>query len=373
MKSELRILHVITNLKMGGAERLTIDICSKLAETPFIKVALVLLENDIEYELPNTFPIYILKNNCQLSIKKPNKFDNYEFEKIIHDFKPQIIHSHLFESEIISRYTIFNDIRYFTHIHDNIRQFKSKFNLSKKENLTELFERRWIFKRYKKTNNKFISISRDTTNFSLKYLPKKIAENIFYLPNSIDTQTFKQIPKFSINKLKLVTIGSLVSKKNHRFLIEVVNELIKKNIDVELTIIGEGKLKNELQDLINDLKLTNYINLIGNQKDIPGYLNKSTLYVHSATYEPFGLVLLEAMASGTPIVSLNGNGNKELITNYENGFILDEPNVQLFVEKIIELNEDPKLYEQFQKNGIEFSQQFDIKNYTAKLINIYKS
>ena len=135
MNSELRIIHVITNLKMGGAERLTIDICTKLAENPNIKVALVLLENEIEYELPDTFPIYILKNKCQLSIKKRNRFDNSEFERIILDFKPEIIHSHLFESEIISRFTIYNNIRYFTHIHDNIRQFKPKFDLSKKRNI----------------------------------------------------------------------------------------------------------------------------------------------------------------------------------------------------------------------------------------------
>ena len=373
MKTELRILHVITNLKMGGAERLTIDICSKLAETPYIKVALVLLENEIDYDLPDSFPIYILKNKCQLSIKKPNQFDNSEFEKIILDFKPEIIHSHLFESEIISRFTLFNNIRYFTHIHDNIRQFKPKFDLSKKRNITELFERNWIYKRYKKTNNKFISISRDTTNFSIKYLPKKIAENIFYLPNAIDTNKFKPHPKSPNQKLKLLSIGSRVPKKNHRFLIEVVYELIKQNQEVELTIIGEGKLKNELQAQINELKLNKHVHLIGNQKDIPLYLNNSSIYLHSATYEPFGLVLLEAMASGTPVVSINGHGNKELITNYENGFIVDEPNVASFIEKILELNEDPNLYTQFQKNGIEFSQQFDIKNYTVKLINIYKS
>ncbi len=373
MNSELRIIHVITNLKMGGAERLTIDICTKLAENPNIKVALVLLENEIEYELPDTFPIYILKNKCQLSIKKRNRFDNSEFERIILDFKPEIIHSHLFESEIISRFTIYNNIRYFTHIHDNIRQFKPKFDLSKKRNITELYERNWIYKRYKKTNNKFISISKDTTNFSVKYLPNKIAENIFYLPNAIDTKKFISHTKSSNEKLKLLSIGSLVHKKNHRFLIEVVSRLIQQNQEVELIIIGEGKLKAELQAQIDKLNLNEHIHLIGNQKNIPGYLNNSDIYVHSATYEPFGLVLLEAMASGTPVVSLNGQGNKELITNYENGFILDEPNVESFIEKILELHKDPNLYAQFQKNGIEFSQQFDIKNYAVKLINIYKS
>lgn len=133
MNTELRILHVITNLKMGGAERLTLDICNKLAEIPYIKVALVLLENEIEYDLLDKFPIYILKNKCQLSIKNPNTFDNSEFEKIIVEFNPHIIHSHLFEAEIIARYTLFKNIKYFTHIHDNIHQFKSSYIITKKK------------------------------------------------------------------------------------------------------------------------------------------------------------------------------------------------------------------------------------------------
>ncbi|MFN5443935.1 MAG: glycosyltransferase [Crocinitomicaceae bacterium] len=373
MNSELRILHVITNLKMGGAERLTIDICSQLAFTPNILVTLVLLENEIEYDLPTHFNTIILKNKCSLSLKKPNSFENSEFESILLDFKPHIIHSHLFESEIISRYTLHKNIRYFTHVHDNIRQFKPRFNLSKKKNLTELFERWWIFNRYKKTTNKFISISRDTTNYSLKYLPKKLHENIFYLPNSIDTSNFSPSNKLPTNKLKLIAIGSLVKKKNHTFLIDVVNELIKQQLDVELSIVGDGKLKKELALKIENLNLQHFIHLLGNRNDISACLANSDVFVHSATYEPFGLVLLEAMASGTPIVSIDGKGNKELITNYENGFILDKPSPLEFAEKIVELYSNKQLYKQLQNNGIEFSKQFDIKNYVIKLLNIYKS
>lgn len=373
MKTELRILHVITNLKMGGAERLTLDICSQLASTPNTLVTLVLLENEIEYELPTHFKTIILKNKCSLSLKKPHSFDNSEFEAILLDFKPHIIHSHLFESEIISRYSLHKNIRYFTHIHDNIRQFKPRINLLKKKNLTELFERWWIFNRYKKSNNKFISISRDTTNYSLKYLPKQLHNNIYYLPNSINTSNFSPSNKIPTNKIKLIAIGSLVQKKNHTFLIDVVAELINQKMDVELSIIGEGKMKKELEAKIEYFKLQHVIHLVGNRKDIASCLANADIFVHSASYEPFGLVLLEAMASGTPIVSINGKGNKELITNYENGFILDKPSPLEFVKKIIELYTNQQLYQQFQKNGVEFSKQFDIKNYTLKLLNIYKS
>jgi len=373
MIEELRIIHIITNLKMGGAERLTIDICNKLAEYKNIKVLLVLLENEIEYELPNNIQIKVLSKKCSLSMLHPNNFNNNEFETLIKHFRPNIIHSHLFEAEIISRYTIYDDIKYFTHLHDNIRQFKPKYNFTKKINITDLYERNWIYDKYVNSKNKFISISKDTTSYNLKYLPKKLRKDIIYLPNAIITKRF--IPKLKTleNKIKLLSIGSLVKKKNHLFLVDVVKYLKNKNLSLELKIIGEGILKKEIETKIEKLNLTNEIRLIGKQLDINSFLNESTIYVHSAIYEPFGLVLLESMASGTPIVTLDGKGNRELITNEENGFILDNLNPSSFGDKIIQLINNKTLYNKFQNNGKEFIKKYDIDNYIKKLIKHYKS
>lgn len=193
------------------------------------------------------------------------------------------------------------------------------------------------------------------------------------MPNAIDQQKFTSSKKQKNKQLKLITIGSLVPKKNHVFLINVVRELIKQEIDVSLTIIGGGTLESELQNKIDSLQLNKRIHLKGNQKDIQKYLQDATLYVHSATYEPFGLVLLEAMASGTPIVCIDGNGNRELIINNFNGFILNKTDLFLFCEKVMELYNNPSLYQKFQKNGKEFCEKYDIKEYVKKLLTHYKS
>jgi glycosyltransferase involved in cell wall biosynthesis len=373
MENKLKILHVITNLKMGGAERLTLDICSKLAEYEHINVLLVLLENDIEYDVPKNVNIRVLSNKCYLTFKKNKKFKNNEFEQIVNEFSPDIIHSHLFEAEITSKYTIYNNIKYFTHLHDNIRQYKPNLNITKKKNLTDLFERNWIFKKYINTNSKFISISRDTNAFGIKYLPKKLRSNIIYLPNAINLKNFHSSNKNRTNKISLLSIGSLVKKKNHLFLIDVVHYLKSKNIDVELKIIGEGILKDTINNKIRKLNLEKEVRLIGKQTNINLFLNEATFYVHSAIYEPFGLVLLEAMATGTPIISIDGKGNRELITNHENGFILNTTNPILFCDKIIELYNDSNLYNKFHKNGLEFCKRYDINNYVKELLNYYNS
>ena len=181
---KINVLHIIPNLKSGGAERLTIDICEELTKTNLINTKLLLLSNDIEYNIPKEINVQILKNKCNLSILKKNNFDSSEFESILKEFKPDIIHTHLFEAEIIGRYIINEKSKYITHVHDNIKQYKKRYNLLKKKNITTLFEKKWIFNRYKKINNNFITISKDSEAHCNKFLPKKLKKNIILLAES---------------------------------------------------------------------------------------------------------------------------------------------------------------------------------------------
>ena len=81
-------------------------------------------------------------------------------------------------------------------------------------------------------------------------------------------------------------------------------------------------------------------------KNVEDYLKNANLYVHPANYEPLGLVIIEAMASGLPVISFDGNGNRDLMIHGENGYIFQEENAKLFAEKIIDLMNDSEKYEQ---------------------------
>ena len=85
------------------------------------------------------------------------------------------------------------------------------------------------------------------------------------------------------------------------------------------------------------LGVKNYINFHGNVKNVKEHLSESNIYLHTATYEPFGLVILEAMAAGLPVITLNGKGNKDFIEQGVNGFIHANQDVELFANNIIEL------------------------------------
>ena len=113
--------------------------------------------------------------------------------------------------------------------------------------------------------------------------------------------------------------------------------------------------------------------LEGNVDSVESYLNQASFYVHSATYEPFGLVLLEAMASSMVCVSLNGKGNLDIHEEGRNGFIIEPANPKVFAQTLVNCAKQPQQFLEIAEYSFNFAKRFDIKPYTSNLIEIYKA
>ena len=376
MNNKIKVLHIIPSLRKGGAERLVLDICNELIKRQNIEVKLIILnpENDYLY-LSNKIDIININSFVSLSLKEKDNFNIDELDLIINKFKPNIIHSHLFQSEIISRYRLYPNIVYITHLHSNMKSFNkfSILDLFNKRKFTNYYEKKWVIKKYLQCNNHFISISKDTEVFFKKTLPKSLSNNIKLMFNAIDFNRFYNGTERKKNreKVRLINVGSLVDKKNQIFLVDIVDELLKRGINTELIILGSGPNKEKILNKVTSLNLSENIKLLGNVEDVENYLNKSDIYLHSATYEPFGLVLLEAMASGLPCITLDGKGNRDIIIDGINGYMIYKQEIDVFCDKIQNLVNNEELYIKMSNNAIEFARDFDIKIYIDKLVDYY--
>jgi glycosyltransferase involved in cell wall biosynthesis len=373
MKKQIKVLHIIPSLKIGGAERITFDICKELASRENIQVCIVIMENVVSFDIPENLEIRVTNSNVKLSKYKKNHYDLKDYVDIVNNFKPDIIHSHLFQAEIFSRALLIKEVKYVTHVHDNMIQL-NKFELNSHLNkrISNYYEKKWILKRYKKVNNYFISISSDTTNFLKQTLSNKLQKNIFELNNAINVSKFSNNNKRVIgSKIKLITIGSLVDKKNQILLINLASDLKFNAIPFDLIILGDGPNFKMLHEEINHRDLQEHVHLMGNVKNVEFYINNSDLLLHSALYEPFGLVLLEAMSSGLPVICLDGRGNRDIILTGKNGFLLSENNSNLFYEKILYFKNNPNEYEKMSNYAKKFAKKYDIINYVDRLTEIY--
>ena len=376
----LNILHIIPSLSKGGAERLVLDICNNLNSKERLRIKLITFSDNNNFPfLTKNIDWKVIPSFVKLSILKKNKTFIKKLQIAIEQFKPDIIHTHLFEAEIISRSCFYPKAKWFSHCHDNMKQFQnfSWRTLTKKELFTNFYEKLLLIKHYKKCNNNFIAISKDTEKYFYNALPSNLSQNIYFLPNAISFNHFyhPEKSKHNIEKnnlIKFVTIGSLVDKKNQIFLIDVVRILLQKNYKIKLDILGDGINKKDIQKKIDEYNFQDNVFLRGNVANVEDYLHTACIYVHSATYEPFGLVLLEAMAAGLPVVCLDGKGNRDIIEQGKNGFMIDKQSAELFAEKIIELIENKKLYQSMSAFAIEFARKYDIKEYVDKLIDLYK-
>lgn len=369
-----KILYIIPNLRMGGAERLVVDIVRYLNSTNTFNAELIIFNDIIEYEVDDIKDkIHKIPSNIELSLYKKNKLNIAALQKFIDNYQPDIIHTHLFEAEIVSRSINYKKAKWFSHCHDNMVQFEN-FNIQtllNKRKLTNFFEKKYLFKKYSKNGgNQFIAISKDTQCYFEKTAKPY---NVTLLPNAINYRRFFQEKIFNNDyiKIKLINIGSFVYKKNQTFLIEVAKVLSNKKIEIELHFLGDGVNRKKLELKAREYGLDNKVYFHGNVNNVEEYLWDSDIYLHAATYEPLGLVLLEAMASGLPVITLDGKGNRDLMVQGKNGYMLFENNPEKFAEKIVDLWNDKEKYIQISKFAQEYAKQYDIKPYVEKLLNLY--
>lgn len=205
-------------------------------------------------------------------------------------------------------------------------------------------------------------------------LYEKINKKIKILPMGVYTNSFKN--NVSIKKLRnkynlnskhiLLFIGRLSDKKGVNYLIKAMSKV--KN-DVQLLIIGYGPLENELKELTKKLNLQNkikFLGYIGGQEKVDYFLLSDILILpsivdSSGDTEGLPVVLMEGLAAGKAIIATDVGGNKDIIKDNYNGFLIEQKNPDLIANRINKLISNKKLREKFSKNALEISKDYDWK------------
>jgi len=144
-----------------------------------------------------------------------------------------------------------------------------------------------------------------------------------------------------------------------------MKEVLKKHKNARLKIVGSGPLENKLKNMIIKLELQNEVEIIKNVSDeeLLRLYNSSDLFVlpsitdSQGNTEGLGVVLLEAMASGLPVIGSNVGGIKDIIVDNETGLLFQEKNSQEIVDKIIFTIENKSKMNKLAENGLNFVEE----------------
>lgn len=172
----------------------------------------------------------------------------------------------------------------------------------------------------------------------------------------------------------LLSIGRLVPWKGFRMLIKVMPQLLKVNHFFRLVIVGDGPEYKILQSMIKNLGLDKKVFLIGrkSQEELLAYLAAAEIFILNTGYEGFSHQILEVMAAGVPVVTTGVGGNREVIQQGKNGFMVKYNDEFNLVEAIKTVWQTPELQRRFTEEGKKTAEYFSVEkmiNETAKILN----
>lgn len=165
--------------------------------------------------------------------------------------------------------------------------------------------------------------------------------NIDVIPNP---KGLSNAPTASLKENRVIAIGRLVYQKNFDSLIRAFSLVVDRFPSWNLAIFGEGSERSSLENTIYQMGLSNSVRLMGQTQNVLEELSSSSILAVSSRYEGFGLVILEAMACGLPVVSYACPcGPKDIITDGIDGFLVPEGDEIILAERICRLIEDEEL------------------------------
>ncbi len=343
----INILQLVTGLGMGGAEKVVLDLARYTDKSRFDTFVLAMSERDelLNEFLENEIPTVILRKSNTL----------FDFIKIIISVsgfvkknKIDIIHAHMTHAVIVA------SMIKLLHPSVKIVFTSHSFNIGSKM-------REFILWSLKPLRDIDIIFSKEIW----KYFYKK---NYQVIPNGVKLETYDvraaKNPRFTF-----IAIGRLERVKNHRFLIEIAKRL-KDEFDFELQIVGEGYLRNDLQEMIQKYKLQDTVKLLGLRNDIPLLLNRSHCLLMPSLWEGLPIVILEGAASKIPIISTPVGSIPSLLSE-ENAYLAG---LEAFEEKMkTVLREYADAQKKAQKLFEKIKREYSIEVIVKAHENIYQN
>jgi glycosyltransferase involved in cell wall biosynthesis len=143
---------------------------------------------------------------------------------------------------------------------------------------------------------------------------------------------------------RVLFVGRLVAQKNLFFLLKVAAETIKKDPSIMFDIVGNGTLRQELEEECKSLKIQNNVNFYGEiaNSDLPKFYQNADIFILTSHYEGFGRVVVEAAAYRLPVLSTRVTGPEDIIEAGYSGYLFEINDSKGFVEKIILLKNNPE-------------------------------
>lgn len=209
----------------------------------------------------------------------------------------------------------------------------------------------------------------------IKYVPGVgIDEKKFdFLFSSNDISDLRKTLGITPKEFVMIYPAELSNRKRQIWLINTLHEFISNHKNVHLLLPGKDSLNGKCQKLVKNLGLETQIHFLGYRKDIPNLLKSSNLALSSANQEGLPVNIMEAMYVGLPIVASNCRGNRDLINNNENGFLVELTDSKTFVESVEKIYNNSVDIKEIISNNKKIIKNYLLPSILKKMTDIYEN
>lgn len=373
----MKIIYCINSIRgLGGIQRVTLVKANALAEVVGNQVYLIVTDNwpyhKLIHEISDKITLIHLpinyyaddyKSKFQSLISNIKIFKHWRLlQKAINQIKPDVIVSVGQSEKYILPFLRTKAIKIREiHFNSNYREFTYQTQWIGK--LIQFLDLKINTRGYDKVillteedkkdnfanNKKFTAIHNPLTTRELEYYKKRETKNV-------------------------IAVGRLVLQKNFISLIRAWALIATQIPDWHLNIIGEGPERERLQNEIKQLHLEESITLKGFSNEVDKELEQSSISVITSVYEGFGLVILEAMAMGLPVISYTfPYGPRDIIENGTNGFLVPNQDEQVLSARILDLAQNEELRNRMGEAALKRIHDFDISLIIPKWMTLFKN
>lgn len=360
----MKVLHIINALDVGGAETLLKESLPLFLKKGIKCDVFVLRKGNSNYEE------YLKSKNINIFYSKVEKIYSplqvISIANFLKNNKYDIIHSHLFPSQywasLAKLFPTNKDVKLVTTEHNtsNGRRGKKPFYYMDK----------FVYSKY----NKIICISKGTQIELNNWISNTELKSLV-IENGIDLEKFRNanalkradlVSNYSEGDILIVMTARLTEQKDHHTVIRAALDLPKK---YHFLFVGDGEKRKEYEVFVKENNIGNRVHFLGVRSDVENIMKACDIFVLSSHFEGFGLVAVEAMASGLPVIASNVTGLSQVVSNA--GLLFEKGNYKELAKLILDISTNQEFKEKVIKQGIERSENYSINGFIDKHIDLY--
>lgn len=353
-------MQITPNLPLAGAEIMLENLSIALADdnNDVCVVSLYNQKSAITERLEEKkIPIVYLNKKKGFDIRMV-----FRLYKLFTSYRPEVVHTHRYVMQYVIPAAILSGVPVRVHTVHNIAE-KELGKIQRKINS--------VFYRFFRVTPIAISPIIKKTIMEEYKLPK---DRIPMIYNGLNLE--KYLPKIEYtaknNSINILHIGRFEKQKNHIGLIESFKIVHDREPKAVLTLVGTGDLENEIFGLVKELNLEKSVIFAGVQSEVYKFYNQADIFVLPSLWEGMPITLIEAMASGVPIVATKVGGIPDMVEHKQTALLVDIDENKI-AQAILDLIENNELREKIGQNAKKKAVEFSSRIMKEEYLKVYRN